>query len=71
MYKMNTHRWHLLRTVFLVAGVFVLVSSILGFLIHPYFFYFTAFVGFMQIFFAITGYCPMAILLYKLGLHEK
>jgi len=71
MYQMNTQHWHLLRAVFLVAGSFILGSVLLGLLVHPYFFYFTGFVGFMQIFFALTGYCPMAVLLHKLGLHER
>ncbi len=71
MYKMNTKKWHLTRIIFLISGIFITGSILLGFLIHPYFYYFTGLIGFMQGFFALTGYCPMAILLNKLGINEN
>ena len=55
------------RTVMAVAGLFVLVSAILGYVHHPYWLFFTAFVGLNMFQAAFTGFCPMAIILKKLG----
>jgi Protein of unknown function (DUF2892) len=50
-----------------IAGTFVLASLALGWLVHPAFFLFTAFVGanLLQSFF--TGRCPMMWLLKRVG----
>ena len=56
-----------LQILFAVAGFFVFSSIILGFFVHPNFFYFAAFVGMMQMIFAATGWCPMAIGLQLCG----
>lgn len=71
IYKMPTHKWFLERMIYLVAGIFVTVSVLLGVYISDYFFLFTGFVGLMLINFAITGYCPMAIFLYNCKIREK
>lgn len=70
MYRLNTKKWHLPRTIYLIAGLFIVVSVALGFLWHPYAFLFTGLVGLMEIIFSLTGFCPMAILLNKMGVHE-
>ena len=70
MYRLNTKKWHLLRMIYLIAGVFTTVSVVLGFLWNPYAFLFAGLVGFMQIIFALTGFCLMAILLNKMGFYE-
>jgi hypothetical protein len=59
--------WSLGRTIFLIAGIFTALGVILGLTIHCYFFYFSGFVGLMQITFALTGFCPMMLILKKLG----
>lgn len=66
MYTLDTSHWTIERTVYLIAGIFVLGSVLLGLFIHEYFFYFTLFVGAMLINFALTGWCPMAILVDKI-----
>lgn len=71
IYKMSTKNWFLEKTIFLIAGIFTSLSVILGLTLSSGFFYFTALVGLMQIIFALSGYCPMAILLTKLGVKEK
>lgn len=71
MYKLNTSKWSVERAVYLVAGIFVLGSVILGCIVHEYFLYFTAFVGAMLINFSLTGWCPMAILLDKVGVGKE
>jgi len=60
------------RYVRLLAGSFVLLSLALGAPASPVFqsqrwLWFTAFVGFMMGQSAITGFCPMAIVLRTLG----
>ena len=54
----------------LIAGSFVVMSLLLGWLIHPAFFLFTAFVGLNLIQSAFTGTCPMMWLLRKAGIRE-
>jgi hypothetical protein len=55
----------------MAAAVFVLGSVILWLLVHPGFFYFTGFVGLMLTIFALTGICPMSIILYAFGARER
>jgi hypothetical protein len=55
----------------LIAGSFVLISLALGFLVSQYWFVFTALVGINLAQSALTGFCPMEILLRKLGVKEK
>ena len=59
---MELNRW--LR---LVAGIFVTLSVVLGFLVSPKFFYFTGFVGLNLFQSAFTNWCPMMAFLRKLG----
>lgn len=66
IYRLPTHAWTVERSVFLVAGVFIFLSVLLGYHHHPYWFYFTGLVGLMMIFFSLTGWCPMAIILQKI-----
>lgn len=63
LYRMDQSRWSVERIVFLVAGILVAGCSALGLLVHPGFHYATLFVGGMLAFFALTGYCPLAILI--------
>ena len=57
------------RYVMTFAGTMVLVSLALGLLVSPYWFWFTAFVGANLLQASFTGFCPLAILLKKLGAH--
>jgi len=56
------------RTVFAFAGTMILLSLALGLLVHPYWFVLTAFVGLNMLQAAFTGFCPLAMLLKRLGL---
>lgn len=58
------------RMIDLIAGVFVFVSVVLGFLVSPYFFYFTGFVGLNLAQSAFTGWCPMISILRWAGVKE-
>ncbi len=51
-----------------IAGFFVMLSVALGVFVHPYWFYFTAFVGLNLLQSAFTGWCPMMTILRKAGL---
>jgi hypothetical protein len=71
MYIADTKTWYLERFIRLFAGIFVLGSTLLGFFVHPDWFVFTGFVGAMLTIFALTGFCPMSIILHKLGARER
>ncbi|MGZ8161085.1 MAG: YgaP family membrane protein [Methylobacter sp.] len=55
------------RVVFAVAGSFILVSLLLAHYHSELWLWFTAFVGANLLQSAFTGFCPMAIILKKLG----
>jgi hypothetical protein len=58
------------RLVFAVAGSFILLSVILSQIHSPYWLYFSAFVGANLLQSSITGFCPMAVILKKVGLRS-
>jgi DUF2892 family protein len=51
----------------LIAGVFVAASVLLGMYVHPYFLWFTVFVGLNLLQSGLTNWCPMMSLLRRLG----
>ena len=55
------------RIVFAVAGAFILISVVLSQYHSINWLWFTAFVGANLFQSAFTGFCPMAIILKKLG----
>ena len=55
----------------LIAGVFVTASVLLGFYVHPYFFWFTVFVGLNLAQSALTRWCPMMTILRRLGIRDN
>lgn len=58
------------RFVLAFAGTVVLVSLGLGYFVHANWFLLTAFVGLNLLQSAFTGFCPLAIILRKLGLRS-
>jgi Inner membrane protein YgaP-like, transmembrane domain len=56
------------RAVLTFAGIMVLLSAGLAWLVSPYWLLLTAFVGLNLIQAAFTGFCPAAIVFRKLGL---
>ncbi len=71
MYIADSKAWYLERLIRFIAGVFVLGSVLLGMFVHTGFYYFTGLVGLMLTIFALTGFCPMSIILYALGARER
>jgi len=53
-----------------IAGMFILLSVVLGYLVHPGFYVFTAFVGANLLQSAFTDWCPMMALLRRLHIGE-
>ena len=55
----------------LIAGVFVAASVVLGLYVHPYFLWFTLFVGLNLTQSAFTGWCPMMGILRLAGVPDR
>lgn len=58
------------KMVFAFAGSMILISLLLSQLHHIYWLWFTAFIGLNLLQSAFTGFCPLAVLLKKLGVAE-
>ena len=56
------------RAVLAFAGTVVLVSLALGLFMHQNWFWLTAFVGANLLQSSFTGFCPLAMILRKLGM---
>ena len=56
------------RAVMAFAGSVVLISLVLSQLVSPWWLLLTAFVGLNLLQASFTGFCPLAMLLRKLGL---
>jgi len=56
------------RMVMAFAGTMILVSLLLSLVHSPYWLFFTAFVGANLLQAAFTGFCPLAVILKKLGI---
>lgn len=55
------------NAVMAVAGVMVILSVVLAAYVHPAFIWMTIFIGVMMVQSSFTGFCPMAMILKKLG----
>lgn len=55
------------KVVFALAGIMVLLGLYLGLKVHVYGFWLSAFVGLNMLQAAFTGFCPLAMMLKKLG----
>ena len=53
-----------------IAGSFIVASVLAGMYVHPYFYWFTAFVGLNLLQSAFTHWCPMMTILRRAGLPE-
>lgn len=59
---------HIIRVI---AGTFILISLLLAHYVHPYWLFFTAFIGVNLIQSAFTKWCLMEDILAKLGVAKK
>lgn len=55
------------RVIFAIAGIMIILSLSLALSIHLYWLGLAAFVGLNMFQAAFTGFCPLAIMLKKLG----
>lgn len=55
------------RAVFAFAGTMILMSLALSHLHNPYWLLLTAFVGLNMLQASVTGFCPLAFVLKRLG----
>lgn len=55
------------RAVLAFAGVMVLLSAALVYLVSPWFLLFTGFIGLNMLQSAVTGFCPAALVFKGLG----
>ena len=55
------------RAVLAFAGIVVSLSLALGYFVSPYWFLLTAFAGVNMFQAAFTGFCPLAMILKKIG----
>ena len=67
MYMLRTDGWYLERLTYLIGGSMTLLSAVLAAFVSPYWLILTALVGVNLIILSLTGFCPMAIILSKLG----
>ncbi|MCA1734436.1 MAG: DUF2892 domain-containing protein [Acidobacteria bacterium] len=58
------------RSLRLIAGIVVLATLLLGWFVHPGWFFFTGFVALNLIQSAFTNWCPMMTILKKLGVRS-
>jgi hypothetical protein len=58
------------RYLRLIAGFFIVLSVVLGWLVNPWFYAFTAFVGLNLFQSAFTDWCPMMAILRKAGVRD-
>jgi hypothetical protein len=71
LYFMQTDRWYLERRIYVTVGVNISLASILVLVYSPWWTLFTIFVGGAMVWFAATGYCVLANLLYVLGAEPR
>ncbi|MDA3836092.1 MAG: DUF2892 domain-containing protein [Nanoarchaeota archaeon] len=58
------------KMVLAFAGIFILASSLLGYFCSKYWLFFTMFVGLNLFQYSFTGFCPLKIILKKIGVRE-
>jgi hypothetical protein len=67
IYIVPTDRWYIERTVWLIAGMVLLVSTILALLVNPLWILGVTATGLVSINVAFTGFCPIGNILRLLG----
>jgi hypothetical protein len=67
IYVVPTHRWYIERTVWLIAGCVLLVSTTLAALVHPFWILLTIATALASIAVSLTGFCIVGNILYRLG----
>ena len=71
LYFMQTDRWYLERRIYVTVGVNISIASVLSLVYGPWWLLFTGFVGTAMVWFAATGYCILANILYWIGAEPR
>jgi hypothetical protein len=71
IYIVPIDRWYIERAVWLIAGIVLLTSTTLAWLVDPRFIAVVAITGMTSVWVAFTGFCPVGNLLYKVGLRGR
>lgn len=66
-YIVPTNRWYIERTVWLIAGAVLLVSTTLAALANPFWILLTVATAWASIAVSLTGFCIVGNILYRLG----
>ncbi len=67
VYIVPTDRWYIERTVWLIAGFFLLASTALAALVDPRWVFLVIVTGIASVIVALTGFCVVGNVLYRLG----
>lgn len=67
IYIVPTDRWYIERTVWLIAGIFLLTATTLAALVDPRWVLLVVAVGCASIAVSLTGFCIVGNVLYRLG----
>ena len=71
LFKFDWKNCKLLKTIFIMAGIFIIFFTLLALFVSTFFIMFVLAIGALQITFGITGLCPLAIILNNLGFKCK
>jgi hypothetical protein len=71
LYVMRHDSWYLERRIYPTVGVNITIGSILSLVWSPWWLAFTAFVGVAMVWFAFTGFCILANVLYWIGAEPR
>jgi hypothetical protein len=71
MYVMKTDSWYLERIIFLMAGCMNSLSIILILMHSIWWLILTGLVSLNLLVFAVTGFCPSGVFLYKMGVKSR
>jgi hypothetical protein len=71
LYVMARDSWYLERRIYPTVGVNITIGSILSLTWSPWWLCFTAFVGVAMVWFAFTGFCILANVLYWSGAEPR
>ena len=71
LYRMRTDKWFLERGIYAVVGTNLTLASLLAYAHSPWWMAFVGFVAAASLVFAVTGFCPVANVLWWVGLEPR
>jgi hypothetical protein len=71
LYRMQTDSWYLERRIYLTVGINIILGSILYLTMSRWWAIFPAFVGVAMVWFAASGLCILANVLYWIGAEPR